>query len=416
MPKTKFSEFAVDNASILFLSLIKPYHTNNFRISATMKEPVCPEALQEAVNRVAPRVPSVAAKLEQGFWNYRQIPMSEPPKVQPDPGFLKPMSKEEMAKGCFRVYYQDCSFHIELFHAMTDGCGAFVTFITLIAEYLNIRYGLVTAPCQNRLDMETGPQEHEVVDSFLDFADAPPKHLPSRFSYLPPRPEKDDWRIYASNLTLDVAPLLAAAKRNGVTLNTLLTSVLASTVMDYQLENHRGGKLKPVRIMVPVDLRRLSGSRTLRNFSLYTLPTMEADHRHLPFSDLCKLLGAQLKQQLSKEALMGMVSYNVHTQNAWYVRCIPWKLKSALLRIGYRFFGESNSSLTLTNLGILQFPPELEPYVADFQCYLSPRVSSPYGCTVLTFRNRLSLNMSHFSPENTVGKLFFERLKEMAEA
>ena len=65
-------DFPVDNASILFLSLMRPYHSNNFRISVTLREPVCPEALQKAVDRITPRFPSVIASLQPGFFHYRQ--------------------------------------------------------------------------------------------------------------------------------------------------------------------------------------------------------------------------------------------------------------------------------------------------------------------------------------------------------
>lgn len=108
-----------------------------------------------------------------------------------------------------------------------------------------------------------------------------------------------------------------------------------------------------------------------------------------------------------------MASYNVRTQNAWYFRMLPWRVKSLLLRIGYRFFGESNSSLTLTNLGLVRLPEELMPYVTDIRCWLTPRVSSPYGCTVLSFNNKLTLNMSRFCPTDELGEIFFRKIKEL---
>jgi len=416
MPKNPFSAFPVDNASILFLSLIRPYHTNSFRFSMTLREPVDPEALQQAVDRITPRFPSVIAGLKQELTHYRQIPAAKPPKVMPDPGFLKPMTPQELRSCCFRVYYQDCTVSIEAFHALTDGYGAITTFTTLIAEYLRIRQGIEIPVGVTCLDLTEAPKSREVVDSFLDLAEAKPRHLPSRFSYLPERTADADWQVRSSRLTLDIPPLLDAAHRYGVTLNTLLTTVLASTVMDMQIEKTGSKKLKPVRIMVPVDLRRMMGSTTLRNFSLYTLPTMEGRDHQLSLQELCRVFGDQLNQQLSRENLSAMVSYNVRTQNAWYFRAIPWKLKSLLLRIGYRFFGESNSSLTLTNLGVVKFPEEMLPHIADFQCWLTPRVSSPYGCTVMSFDNKLTLNMSRFTREDTLGPLFFEKLKAVVNS
>ena len=121
----------------------------------------------------------------------------------------------------------------------------------------------------------------------------------------------------------------------------------------------------------------------------------------------------QLKEQLSKENQSAMASYNVRTQNAWYFRYMPWKIKGILMRIGYRFFGESNSSLTLTNLGLVRLPEELYPYVTDIRCWLTPRVSSPYGCTVLSFNNKLTLNMSRFCPVDELGEIFFRKIQEL---
>jgi len=415
MKNTTNRSFPVDNASILFLSLIRPYHTNSFRFSMTMKEPVCPDALQEAVNRFYLRFPSVIAGVQQGFFAYRQVAASAPPVVRPDPGLLKAMTKQELHNCCFRVYYKDQTISLEVFHALTDGYGTITTFTTLVSEYLNIRYGTVVPAGLTRLDVREAPRAEEVVDSFLALKDVPPRHLPSRFSYLPERPRSLDWQVRSSSLTMDTQPLLEAARRYGVTLNTLLTTVLAEAVMELQLKERAGKKLKPVRIMVPVDLRRLAGSRTLRNFSLYTLPTMEGHQHTLPFRELCKVFDTQLKQQLSKENLSAMVSYNVRSQNSWYFKACPWVIKRTLLKIGYRFFGESNSSLTLTNLGIVRFPEELMPHIEDFRCWLTPRVSSPYGCTVMTVGSKLTLNMSRFTREDELSAIFFRKLKAMVE-
>lgn len=413
MTKTARPEFPVDNASILFLSLIRPYHTNSFRFSMTLKEAVDPAALQQAVNRIHKRFPSVIAGLRQDFFHYRQVAAAVPPTVQEDPGLLKAMTPEELRNCCFRVYYRDNTVSIEAFHALTDGYGAITTFITLIAEYLHIRHGVKVPNGINRLDPHEEPQSHETADSFLELADTKPRHLPSRFSYLPMIPKDADWQVKSSSLTIDASFLLEAAHRHDVTLNTLLTSILAASIMELQQKERSGKRMKPVRIMVPIDLRRMIGSRTLRNFSLYTLPTMEGHQHALSLKELCKSFERQLKEQLSRENQSAMVSYNVRTQNGWYFRWMPWKIKSLLMRIGYRFFGESNSSLTLTNLGLVKLPTEMLPHVENFQCWLTPRVSSPYGCTVLSFGNKLTLNMSRFCQNDELGEIFFRKIKEI---
>ena len=410
MTKTTFREFPVDNASILFLSLLRPYHTNNFRFSAVLGQPVRPEILQQAVNRIHPRFPSVIAGFRQDFFRYTQVAASQPPKVLPDPGLLTPMTPEELRTCAFRVYYQDCTIAIELFHALTDGSGAIAVLTALVGEYLRLALpGEVTpAPLGE-------PQEWEVADSYQELADVKPKRLPSRFSYLLPRPKDADWTVRGSDLTLPTAPLLTAAHRYGVTLNTLLAALMASTVMEMQVNEKGAQDLKPVRLMVPINLRKMTGSRTLRNFSLYALPTLEPHQRDLPLSELCKIMDAQLKEQLAPETQKAMASANVRSQNAWYCKYLPWKLKRIALQIGYRFFGESNSSLTLTNLGIVRLPPEIAPYVEDFVCQMTPRVSSPYGCTILSFGDKITFNISRFCPTDELGEVFFRKIREICE-
>lgn len=410
MTTSNFREFPVDNASILFLSLIRPHHTNIFRFSAKLRHPIQPEALQKAVNRIHYRFPSVVAGLRQDFFHYRQVAAAEPPVVQPDPGLLIPMTAQELRTCAFRVYYQDTSISLEIFHALTDGSGAVVTLTALLTEYLHLTKEADVSAAGNLPALIGEPQSYETSDDYLALANVPSQRLPSRYAYQPARSADADWQVRPSSLSVDTKLLLDAAHRHGVTLNTLLTTVMASSLMDLQIQEKGGRGLKPVRIMVPVNLRKLIGSRTLRNFSLYSLPTMEARHHSLPIRELCHVIGAQLKQQLSQEFLSGVVANNVRMQNAWYFRMLPWFVKKAALRIGYRFVGESNSSVTLTNLGVVKLPEEIQSQVEDFSCWMTPRVGSPYGCTILSYGDKVTLNMSRFCPEDTLGALFFNKI------
>lgn len=412
MSHTAFREFAIDNASILFLSLIRPHHTNTFRFSMQLHNPIQPEILQQAVDNIHPRFPSVIAGMRQEFFHYRQVAAEQPPIAMPDPGLLKPMSKEELHRCGFRVYYRDNTITVEVFHALTDGHGTMVVLTALVSEYLRL---LGDRQETTALAVIGQPQLCEVTDAYKQLSHVAPKRLPSRFSYLLPRPENADWQVRSSSLTVDTKQLLEAAHHHDVTLNTLLTTLLAHTVMQVQQEDRAARRLKPVRIMVPVDIRKLANSRTLRNCALYALPTMEPHHRHHDLRQLCRVFSEQMQHQLSPESLSGMASSNVRSQNAWYFRILPWKLKSAALRLGYRFFGESNSSLTLTNLGRVSLPEELKPHVADMQCFMTPRVTSPYGCTVMTFGDKLTLNMSRFCPEDELGKRYFEKILSILE-
>lgn len=411
MNQAVFSPVAVDNASILFLSLMRKEHANSFRFTMSLEEGIDPVVLQTAVDRIYRRFPTIIAGFRRGFFHFLQVPASQPPQVRRDPGCLLTMSRSEIESCCYRVFYSGKDISIEAFHALTDGYGAITSFITLVSEYLHLKKGIDVGVSQTRLDALALPQAQEICDSFLEHTQAAPKCLPSRFSYQLPRSSHADWNVKTSSLKIETKLLLDAAHRENVTINTLLSSVLASSVMELQKRYRTKRTLKPVRIMVPVDLRRLFPSTTLRNFSLYALPTMEPSDQDSPLGDICSSFSSQLRNQLSKESLSRMISYNVRTQNSLLFRYIPWKIKSTAMRIGYRFFGESNSSLTLTNLGKIRLPEALAPHVKDMQVFLTPRMGSPYGCAVLSFGDKLTINVSRFCEQPELEEIFFKKLQ-----
>lgn len=412
MKKNPHKLFPVDNSSILFFSLMKKTHANTYRFTMTLSEEVSPEILQQAVDRVYRRFPTIIAGFLPGFFHYFQFPAQEPPQVQPDPGCLITMQKEELHRCAYRVFYKDNTVSIEAFHALTDGYGAIASFTTLMAEYLRIRYGIDIPAVETVRNLEDLPTDAETSDDYLTHQEGKPLHLPSRYAYQIPGTPNADWRVLNTTIEYPAGKIVAAARRCGVSANTLLSGVLASTIMEIQ-EKRQSGAIKPVRIMVPVDLRRFFESCTLRNFIWYALPTMEPGDRDLPLEELLKKFHTQFRDQIQRKRLASIISYNVKTQLNVFFRFLPRAVKYALMRFVYRYFGESNSSVTITNLGNVKLPEQMQPYVRKLDCILTPRVHSPYGCAVISFGNILSINISRFCEESELEAIFVRKLDSL---
>lgn len=388
MNQTTFSRFPIDNASILYLSLMRKDHCNSYRFSMTLTESVSPEILQTAVNNIYRRFPSVIAGFQPDFFQYFQVSAKEPPKVQPDPGCLITMSREEIRSCAFRVYYRDKTVSIEAFHALADGYGAIACFTTIMAEYLRLKHSILIPIAETLLDPEQDPTLSEIEDSYLKYQQGKPLHLPS-------------------------STLLAASRAHGVSVTTLISTVMAASVMEIQKKQENTSQLRPVRIMVPVDLRRMFPSRSLRNFILYVLPTMEPEDNEKDLPALLRSFGKQMTSQLSKDQLASIMAYNVKTQNSWYFRMIPMSVKLALMRLAYRFFGESNNTITVTNLGNVRLPEEMQPHVESFDVTLTPRVRSPYNCAILSYDGQLSIRISRFPKESELEEIFVRNLNSL---
>lgn len=412
MKKTTFSQYAIDNASILYLSLIRKDHSNTYRFTMELTEEVCPVTLQQAVDRIYQRFPTVIAGFRPGLFHYFQVPAQTAPLVQPDPGCLITTSRQELHNCAYRVYYQGKTIVIEAFHALADGYGAIASFTTLVAEYLKLKHGISIPVCETLVDAEQSPMLHELEDSYLDHEQGTPLHLPSRYAYQLPGGNGKRDAVRVSSITLPTDKLLEAAHHYGVSLTTLLSAVMAVSVMEVQ-RNQGSKSVRPVRIMVPVDLRKIFSSRTLRNFILYVLPTMEAHDYNRPIGELLYNFSKQMQSQVNRKRLASIMAYNVKTQRSWYFRIIPRVVKCAAMRLAYRFFGESNSSITLTNLGNVKLPEEMQHFVKHMDVTLTPRMRSPYNCAILSYNGSISINISRFPAKTELVDIFVRNLNNV---
>ena len=380
----KQTTYAIDNSAILYLALMRRRHTNTYRFTLTMREEVDPDILQQAMERIYRRFPTIIAGFRRELLRYRVVPVDAAPLVLPDPGVLIPMTREEIRHCAYRIFYRGKDISYEGFHAASDGYGAIASFTTLVAEYLRLRHGSEIPVCSTLRHVDEAPMAHELEDSYLTHQDGKPLHLPSSYAYQLPGVYNEP-RVYPCARIYHTDALLAAARKHGVSMTSLLSGILASAIMDIQTRHRK--KLKPVRIMVPVDLRRMFGSKTLRNFILYALPTMEPGDEKLPIRELLHRFQSQLKEQLDPKRMAAIMAY--------------------------RFFGESNSSITLTNLGNVQLPPEMASQVETMQCILTPRAGSPYNCAVIALNGKLTITFSRFCRQPELEATFFRKLEEV---
>lgn len=285
------------------------------------------------------------------------------------------------------------------------------SFSTLIAEYLKSRYDIRIPVGYPIFDVMEPVSEQETEDSYLKYADAKPLHLPSRYAYQLPGMDPKCGPVHRKTFVYPVELLLKGARKFGVSITAFLSSVMASSIMELQYMR-KGKKLRPVRIMVPIDLRKVFPSKTLRNFILYALPTMEVCEYGSSIRDLALRFSQQIKAHLRKENLGSIIAYNVRTQKMPLFRVLPSKLKCGLMRLAYSFFGESNSSMTMTNLGNIALPEVMIPYVESVILTMMPRVRSPYNCGMYSYNGNFYINLCRFPEESQIEEIFQRNLEK----
>ena len=125
---------------------------SNFRYSATLTEPVRPEALSSALQEVLSYYPNFKAQIKNGlFWNKLE-PCDAPVPVKEDASPpLSPFKKEDTNGYPFRLAYKGAEIVLEVFHAVTDGnVGAF-----FLSDVLT-RYAEIVQQKSEKRDLSRG--------------------------------------------------------------------------------------------------------------------------------------------------------------------------------------------------------------------------------------------------------------------
>ncbi|MGN0313773.1 MAG: hypothetical protein ACI4EG_03160 [Fusicatenibacter sp.] len=411
--QNKQTKYPLDNSGIIHLAVLKNGCSNSFRISVTLTREVDPQLLQEALNIVTPRFPTMIAGIDSGFFRHWVVPVQSPPTVQPDCSLLAYMPPEQIQNCGMRVLYRNTQIAVEFFHSLTDGFGGIQFLKALLAVYLKLAYGVECSESEELIVPGTPMEPAEVEDSYSAYAGKQKMKLNHTASYQMTGAKEQSVGIHVTTLIFPLEKIRQTAHDYHVTITTFLTAVMAASIMDLQIQQISNHDLKPVQVMVPVNLRKLFPSRSLRNFSLYALPCIQPGDEQLPLENLLKRINDQLKEQLSRDFLHNMISTNVGLEHNWLFRRLPLKIKCAGLRIAFPFFGARNSSISLSNIGELTFPETMRFYIRRAEIMLTPRLSSPYNCGIASSEGRMYINFTRSSSELELERIFIKRTSEL---
>jgi len=404
----------LDNAALIFPAVRCRHWANAFRVSATLTEPVDPVILQRAVDDLMPRFPSMYVRLRTGvFWYYLEE-IEHPPKVREDFAYpLTLMQDKELRVCCLRVMYFRDRIAVECFHSLTDGNGGMIYLKTLTARYLTLKYGVAIPSEEGVLDWQEAPKPEELEDSFVRntngvvLNDREPDALRMRGT------REYDF-LYLTTGVIPTQALLEAAHRYKSTITIFLAAVLEEVILEYQVARcPNRKKRKPVKVTVPINLRRLYGSRTLRNFVLTLNPGVDPRMGDYSLEELCKIMAAQLAAEGTHQQMAGRIAANVTPQQIFAIRAVPLWLKNIIMGIVYSRRGESKGCINLSNLGKVQLPASMTPYVRRMEFIIGPQRTYPNNCSVASFGDETYVNIIRNIREPELERRFYSRLVEL---
>ena len=414
MPK---NWYRLDTAALIFPATARRDWSNAFRVSAGLNETVDPELLQHAVDDLRHRFPSYYVALRKGFFWYYLEESDNRVEVRQDFAYpLTFMSSRELKRNCMRVLYYKNRIAVEFFHSLTDGRGGSIFLCNLVARYLELRYG-VEIPREGLVrDLNQKPTARELEDSFLKNAAEVAMSRKQETSYrLHGTREARGFRTLTTGV-VDTQALLDTAHRYGVTVTALLAAVMVESIIAMQNTERPRKRQRPVKVTIPVDLRRLYGSETLRNFSLVLDVGTDPRFGEYSLEELCRTIWHQLGACATPQHMAGMIAANVQPQQIVALRLAPVFLKNLVMDAVYRRSGESGGSLNISNITSMPLPEIMRPYVQRVEFIIGPQRSYPNNCSVLSYGGKTYINMIRSIRESELERRFFSRLVELGIA
>ncbi|HUX20104.1 MAG TPA: hypothetical protein VMW69_02620, partial [Spirochaetia bacterium] len=390
-PHVNAEWFKLDNAATMYPSVASARTTTLYRLAVTLDAPIKVAPLQRALENIVPRFPYYLVEFRAGLFWYYLVKKNRIPKLEAD-GRSPCMDSPRKRRGRYlfhvRAYRRRIS--VEFSHMLTDGSGGIAFLRSLLLEYFALLGTSVEVDHDILLpDSPIDPEEYE--DAYHKFYNpeipGPPREKKS-FQLPAPLLPVGTYEIITGIVSID--KLKEAASAHGATLTVFLSAVLLHAVQahyfDLPKRKRRPGKI--IRIEVPVNLRNLYPSKSMRNFSLYVTPGIDPRLGRYTFEEIISEVHHFMKVAINERAINQQIARNIRGELHLVVRAIPLFFKNLVIRRIYYTLGESLFSTCLTNLGPVTMPEPIASHIERFEVVSPPSVTNKTNCGIVTYNGR----------------------------
>ena len=398
----------LDNSAKIFPLSSSRKYSSVFRISAVMKEKVIPSSLEKAVNGALSKFIFFKVRLKKGFfWYYFEYNdkkvVIEEEKDYPCK-YIDPITNNDYL---FKVTYFDKKINIDIFHSLTDGNSAIQFFKEIVYQYIEIVYA---NDFKNALRTDR-KFDYNIEDSYLkNYNKKAKNNIKSKKAYILKGRKIPFDAIRATHEILDLTKLKEITKQKGVTMTQYLTAVLIQSIYKGNMKQKENNR--PIKICVPVNLKKYFKSKTLSNFFSYI--TVTADGNKIDYNnldDILKLVKNDFENLLKPEEIMKTMSLNVKLGNNFFIRIIPLFLKQIFVRLSYLEIRKYTTT-TLSNIGRIGIIAEYQKYIEQFLFLIAPERVEKIKCSTCSYGDKMFFTFTSVLMPTNIEKEFKAILEE----
>ncbi|MBQ9605768.1 MAG: hypothetical protein IJV16_01145 [Lachnospiraceae bacterium] len=403
--------YRLDNAAKIIPSSAKGADTRVFRICCELKEEVDPDILQEALDDIREEFPMFNCVLKKGFfWYYLEDSDLEPEVTEDRLPACSPIYYPGRVNLLYRVNYFKRRINLEMFHVLADGTGGFIFLKRLVSRYLELSHEFTEEKYEGEISsvQEKGGNAFDRYYSKQDLGSQLKQvgKISVGKAYQITGDIDENLLPHLLEGAVSASRIVALAKENKTTVGIYTTSLYIEAVIDAMSVRD---KQRPIVIQVPVNLRQFFSSDTTRNFFGVINIVYYPKQYDGTIESVIKAVKGEYEEQLSEEKIEQTMNTYASWEHNIAVKMVPIWIKDIVIDFFNRR-AKKGVTTTLSNLGRIQMPESLEPYVDRFSAFMA--APSQQVC-ISSFGDKMVFG--EVSPYSTheVMLHFFRRLKKL---
>lgn len=396
----------LDNSAKIFPIASSKKYSSVFRLSAVLKEKINPEILAKAVNLSLKKLNSFKVRLKKGFFWYYFEDNNKDIIIEQEKNYpCKYIDPNTNNDYLFKVTYWENKINLDIFHSLTDGNSGTIFLKEIVYNYLELVH-----PQDFNKQLRTERKiTNNTEDDYLKNYDKKSKGTKGgKRAYMLKGKRLPLGAIGVIHVNINLDKLKEKSKEKGATITQYLTAVLIYSIYNSNYKRHHGKK--PIKICVPVDLRKYFKSQTLSNFFSYI--TLQAEPEALQsFDKILEFVKKGFAQKLDKEEISKTMSANVKLGNNIFIRLIPLFFKVGIVKLSYIEIRKYTTT-TFSNIGRMGIIGEYQKYIDKFMMLIAPESVEKIKCSACSFGNDLNFTFTSTLESTEVEQEFCKKLHE----
>ena len=225
--------------------------------------------------------------------------------------------------------------------------------------------------------------------------------------------QKDGF-LHLTCFKIPVKQALDLAHSYDASLTVFMSAVMMKALVGLQNEKTPDVKQqKRIKLLIPINLRNLFPSNTLRNFAMYTIPELDPRLGEYTLDEICKVIKHKMGAEFTAKHMGCVIAANVGDEKNTILRLVPLPIKNAVMKAVFDSVGEKKSCLTLSNLGKIRVPEVMSPYIERFDFILGVQAAAPYNCGMLSFGDTIYINFIRNICDPELERHFYAVLQDL---